>query len=285
VIEDAPDWLDGAGARAVEGALSPGWCIAISCSAPGWRCSRASVARPIPISSTGWRSIGSRGANSISGCTATGSTPPSRSPKGAQARAGRARHLGDVARRRDWHAGRCAQRRHAYGARAPCAFAGPSPFNYAAQAEVLIVTDIKRGDTAALAGAYARLIEASGGGALGLFTAIQRLRARPCPHRRPARPRRAAALRPACRSDRHRHAGRHLPRRPARVAARHRCAARRGRRAGRFAAAGGDGREYPGRARRCCTARAARPAAAAPMTIASSARDGAGVRPADPPGR
>ena len=56
-------------------------------------------------------------------------------------------------------------------------FAAPSPFDYANQAEVLIVTDIKRGDTAALAGAYARLIEASGGGALGLFTAIQRLKA------------------------------------------------------------------------------------------------------------
>ena len=52
-----------------------------------------------------------------------------------------------------------------------------SPFDYAAQAEVLIVTDIKRGELAALAGAYARLIEASGGGALGLFTAIRRLRA------------------------------------------------------------------------------------------------------------
>jgi ATP-dependent DNA helicase DinG len=36
---------------------------------------------------------------------------------------------------------------------------------------------VKRGDTAALAGAYARLIEAADGGALGLFTAIQRLRA------------------------------------------------------------------------------------------------------------
>jgi ATP-dependent DNA helicase DinG len=61
--------------------------------------------------------------------------------------------------------------------RAAMRFAAPSPFDYAAQAEVLIVTDIKRGDTAALAGAYARLIEASGGGALGLFTAIQRLKA------------------------------------------------------------------------------------------------------------
>ena len=52
-----------------------------------------------------------------------------------------------------------------------------SPFDYPNRAEVLIVTDIKRGDLPALAGAYARLIEAAGGGALGLFTAIQRLKA------------------------------------------------------------------------------------------------------------
>ena len=52
-----------------------------------------------------------------------------------------------------------------------------SPFDYAAQAEVLIVTDVTKGDMAALAGAYGRLIEASGGGVLGLFTAIRRLRA------------------------------------------------------------------------------------------------------------
>ncbi|WP_391562183.1 ATP-dependent DNA helicase [Novosphingobium sp.] len=52
-----------------------------------------------------------------------------------------------------------------------------SPFDYAGQAEVLIVTDVPKGDVAALAGAYARLIEAAGGGALGLFTAIRRLRA------------------------------------------------------------------------------------------------------------
>ncbi len=52
-----------------------------------------------------------------------------------------------------------------------------SPFDYAARAEVLIVTDIKKGDLPALAGAYARLIEASDGGVLGLFTAIRRMRA------------------------------------------------------------------------------------------------------------
>jgi len=52
-----------------------------------------------------------------------------------------------------------------------------SPFDYAAQAEVLIVTDVPKGDLAALAGAYGRLIEAAQGGVLGLFTAIRRLRA------------------------------------------------------------------------------------------------------------
>jgi len=60
--------------------------------------------------------------------------------------------------------------------RAPIHFEAPSPFDYANRAEVLIVTDIKRGDLAALAGAYARLIVAAQGGTLGLFTAIRRLR-------------------------------------------------------------------------------------------------------------
>ena len=55
-------------------------------------------------------------------------------------------------------------------------FAAESPFDYARQAEVLIVTDVKRGDMGALANAYARLGVASGGGMLGLFTAIRRLR-------------------------------------------------------------------------------------------------------------
>ena len=55
-------------------------------------------------------------------------------------------------------------------------FESASPFDYAEQSEVLIVTDIGRNDIGALAGAYARLIEAAEGGTLGLFTAIQRLR-------------------------------------------------------------------------------------------------------------
>ena len=61
--------------------------------------------------------------------------------------------------------------------RPPTRFEAPSPFDYATQAAVLIVTDVPRGDLGALANAYARLIEAAGGGTLGLFTAIRRLRA------------------------------------------------------------------------------------------------------------
>jgi ATP-dependent DNA helicase DinG len=56
-------------------------------------------------------------------------------------------------------------------------FEAESPFDYASCSEVLIVTDVKQGDIASLAGAYARLIAAAKGGTLGLFTAIQRLKA------------------------------------------------------------------------------------------------------------
>ncbi len=55
-------------------------------------------------------------------------------------------------------------------------FAAESPFDYAGSSEVVVVTDVKRGDLAQLAGAYARLIEAADGGTLGLFTSIQRLK-------------------------------------------------------------------------------------------------------------
>ena len=58
----------------------------------------------------------------------------------------------------------------------PAHFAVPSPFDYAQNARVLIVTDIRTKDLSGLAQAYRALIEAAGGGTLGLFTAISRLR-------------------------------------------------------------------------------------------------------------
>jgi ATP-dependent DNA helicase DinG len=52
-----------------------------------------------------------------------------------------------------------------------------SPFKYDEQARIFVVRDIPRRDPAALAAAYRELFLASGGGALGLFTAVRMLRA------------------------------------------------------------------------------------------------------------
>jgi len=53
----------------------------------------------------------------------------------------------------------------------------PSPFDYAAQTRVLIVRDVRKDDLDQVAAAYRTLFLTAGGGALGLFTAIGRLRA------------------------------------------------------------------------------------------------------------
>jgi len=52
----------------------------------------------------------------------------------------------------------------------------PSPFDYPNQARVIVLTDVDRRRAEAQAAALAGLFTASGGGAIGLFTAIQRLR-------------------------------------------------------------------------------------------------------------
>ncbi|OYV58810.1 MAG: hypothetical protein B7X01_03465 [Acidiphilium sp. 21-62-4] len=52
-----------------------------------------------------------------------------------------------------------------------------SPFDYAAQTRVFVVRDMMPNNLDALATAYRALFLAAGGGALGLFTAISRLRA------------------------------------------------------------------------------------------------------------
>ena len=171
------------------------------------RCSRGSAARPIPISSTGWRSTGSRGANidiglhrhwldptrplaetvlkPAHGVLVTSATLRGGDPdwEVADARAG-VPHLDRAAgafRRRQpvrlCDAGRSADR-HRRQARRP-------------------------------GRARQRLCPADRGGGRRDAGAVHRDPAaarRPCPDRRPARARRAAALRAACRSDRHRHA-------------------------------------------------------------------------------
>ena len=52
----------------------------------------------------------------------------------------------------------------------------PSPFQYADQSKILIVTDIDKNNPMAVANAYKSIFETSNGGGLGLFTSIQRLR-------------------------------------------------------------------------------------------------------------
>jgi len=51
-----------------------------------------------------------------------------------------------------------------------------SPFHYASQTRIFVVTDLRKDDLDQVAAAYKSLFQASQGGALGLFTAIQRLK-------------------------------------------------------------------------------------------------------------
>ena len=59
----------------------------------------------------------------------------------------------------------------------PKTFSVSSPFDYQNQTRVLVVTDVKKDNAAEVAAAYRALFQASGGGALGIFTAVQRLKA------------------------------------------------------------------------------------------------------------
>lgn len=67
----------------------------------------------------------------------------------------------------------------------------PSPFDYANRTRVFIVTDVRKDDLDQVAAAYRSLFLAAGGGSLGLFTAVQRLKA---VHERIADPLEAAGL-------------------------------------------------------------------------------------------
>jgi ATP-dependent DNA helicase DinG len=64
-----------------------------------------------------------------------------------------------------------------YFTSAPSLFAAPSPYDYAAQTKIFVITDVRKDHLDQVASAYRVLFEAAGGGALGLFTAISRLRA------------------------------------------------------------------------------------------------------------
>lgn len=60
---------------------------------------------------------------------------------------------------------------------APVLFSVPSPYDYARLTRVFVATDLNRDSPEEIAAAFRTLFESSGGGGLGLFTAVQRLRA------------------------------------------------------------------------------------------------------------
>jgi ATP-dependent DNA helicase DinG len=176
VLEDAPDWLDAQARARIEGAIGGLSWRAQTLSA--WIALAARLGGPADPDFVDWlavergegrefdigihrrwldptRPLAETVIKPAHGVIVTSATLRGAEDwSSAEARTGAA-HLDQPARR----------------------FSAQSPFDYAAQSEVLIVTDIKRGDVAQLAGAYARLVEAAGGGTLGLFTAIQRLKA------------------------------------------------------------------------------------------------------------
>ncbi|WP_052208192.1 ATP-dependent DNA helicase [Croceibacterium mercuriale] len=181
VLEDAPDWLDAQGRARIEGARhSLSWRIDLLLA---WEAMLARLGGPADPSFVDWMAVEradtrefdvglhrhwldpsqpfarvvldqAHGAMLTSATLCPGGTGGEEDWTVALARSG-ATHLEGT----------------------PQLSAAASPYDYASMAEVLIVTDVPRGDLPALAGAYGRIIEAAGGGVLGLFTAIRRLRA------------------------------------------------------------------------------------------------------------
>ena len=179
LLEEAPDWLDGPGRARIDGARHAlGWRID---TLAAWEALLARLGGPADPRFVDWLAVERNDAREFDvglhrhwldpmepfarvvlepahGVMLTSATLCDRGADGP-----------------DW-AGAVARSGAGHLDLAPRLAAADSPFAYAAQAEVLIVTDIRKGDLPALAGAYARIIEASGGGVLGLFTAIRRLR-------------------------------------------------------------------------------------------------------------
>ncbi|WP_271439001.1 ATP-dependent DNA helicase [Pontixanthobacter luteolus] len=179
IVEDAPDWLDGQGRARIEGARhSLAWRVDLI---GAWESLLNRLGGPSDPQFVDWLAVDRSDAREFDigihrrwldpmkpfakvvlepshGVMLTSATLTDRGPDG-----------------KDWESAVAASGTP-YIEVKPQMSSAESPFDYANRAEVLIVTDIKRGDLPALAGAYARIIEAAGGGVLGLFTAIRRLR-------------------------------------------------------------------------------------------------------------
>jgi ATP-dependent DNA helicase DinG len=176
VIEDAPDWLDGAARARIEGAVaSLGWRRDLIAA---WLALLARIGGPADPDFVDWMTVDRIEGREFDIGLHRHWLDPTRPlaetvlkpAQGVIVTSATLKGGGEW----DNAAARSGAAHLPHGAEQ---FEAASPFDYPDRAEVLIVTDIKRGDIAALSGAYARLIEAAGGGTLGLFTAIRRLRA------------------------------------------------------------------------------------------------------------
>lgn len=175
IVEDAPDWLDAAARARIEGAMaSLGWRID---TLRGWIALLGRGGGPADPDFVDWLAVDrGEGREYDIGIhrhwldpTRPVSSIVLKPAHGVLTTSATLRSGGD------WNTAE-ARTGAAHFDQPVDHFAAPSPFDYAQQAEVLIVTDIQKGDLPALAGAFAALITASQGGALGLFTAIRRLR-------------------------------------------------------------------------------------------------------------
>ncbi len=176
VLSDPPDWLDGMARARIEGALG-GLALRVQTLA-AWGALLARLGGPVDVDFVDWLAVERIEGRDYDIAIERRWLDPTRPLAETVLKPAHGLIVTSATLR--GAEGSWAEADIATGAHhldcAPHHFAAASPFDYAAQAEVIVVTDLPRGNIAALAGAYAALAEAAGGGTLGLFTAIQRLK-------------------------------------------------------------------------------------------------------------
>ena len=175
LLDDGPDWLDGAARARVEGAInSLSWRRD---TVAAWLSLLARIGGPADADFVDWLAVGRIDSRDFDVGLHRHWLDPTRPFAEAVLKPAHGVIVtsATLTGGEDW-ASADARTGASHLARPAIHFSAPSPFDYAANAQVLIVTDVQRGNASALANAYARLIAASGGGTLGLFTAIRRLR-------------------------------------------------------------------------------------------------------------
>ncbi len=187
VMEDAPDWLDGQARARVEGAIG-GLAVRLPHASgphrPAWAAGRPP---PIPTSSTGSRSIRVEGRENDVGIHRRWLDPTEPLAETVLKPAHGVIVTSATLRGSDGWDAADAQTGARHLDQPPVHFAVSSPFDYGAQAEVLIVTDIRKGDTA---GTRGRLCAPDRGVGRRRARPVQRdppFARGPCPHCRSAR--------------------------------------------------------------------------------------------------